>query len=184
MSDAHHALGPARTDDDVQRAGAPVSSRWITTALGDYLLAATDDALIGVWRRDQKHFPAAAPRGDAAGPDAARILEEAAQQLTDYLSGARTDVDLPLAPDGTAFQQDVWAHLRTVPRGSTTTYGQIAAALGRPRAAQAVGAAVGANPLSIVVPCHRVVGTDGSLTGYAGGLETKTALLRLEGAID
>ena len=158
------------------------SHRLVTTRLGTYVLAAGDDGLVGVWRQDQKHFPAPARLG---GPDRGDhpVLEQAEDQLQQYLAGEREDFGLPLAPAGTDFQRAVWDHLLTVPRGTTTTYGAIAHALGRPRAAQAVGAAVGSNPLSIVIPCHRVLGSTGSMTGYAGGIETKQALLRLEGAL-
>ncbi|WP_394215549.1 methylated-DNA--[protein]-cysteine S-methyltransferase [Brachybacterium vulturis] len=156
--------------------------RLVTTRLGTYVLAAGVDGLVGVWRRGQKHFPLPDRLGPAAiGPHA--VLDDAERQLHEYLSGHRPDFTLPLNPQGTEFQRAVWHRLRAIPRGATTTYGQIARDLGRPRAAQAVGAAVGSNPLSIVVPCHRVVGSTGSMTGYAGGIETKQALLRLEGAL-
>ncbi|MDN5899072.1 MAG: methylated-DNA--[protein]-cysteine S-methyltransferase [Brachybacterium sp.] len=156
--------------------------RLVGTPLGIYALAADAEGLVGVWRQDQKHFPRAARLGPTSA-DAHTVLDEAASQLQEYLGGAREDFTLPLSPEGTEFQHAVWDHLMTIPRGATTTYGQIARALGRPRAAQAVGAAVGSNPLSIVVPCHRVVGSTGALTGYAGGIETKQALLLLEGAL-
>lgn len=156
--------------------------RLIDTRLGTYLLAADSDGLVGVWRQDQKRFPTPARRGDPAdGPHP--VLDETERQLLDYLAGTREDFDLPLAAGGTPFQRAVWEHLTTIQRGQTTTYGAIARAVDRPRAAQAVGAAVGSNPLSIVVPCHRVVGSSGALTGYAGGVETKRALLILEGAL-
>lgn len=156
--------------------------RLLGTRLGTYLLAADTDGLVGVWREDQKHFPVVDRLGGASeGPHA--VLDEAEVQLLAYLAGDRDVFELPLAPEGTPFQRAVWDHLASIPRGTTTTYGQIARALDRPRAAQAVGAAVGSNPLSIVVPCHRVVGSTGALTGYAGGIETKQALLLLEGAL-
>jgi methylated-DNA-[protein]-cysteine S-methyltransferase len=169
----------------------------LDTPLGRYVLAAestTDDApdrpdaqeshdaLIGVWRADQQYFPGADRLGSVAAEDDA-LLAEASTQLLDYLEGRRQGFDLPLRPAGTAFQHAVWDALRTIPFGATTTYGALAQQMGRPRAAQAVGRAVGTNPLSIVVPCHRVLGADGSLTGYAGGLGTKQALLRLEGVL-
>ena len=97
--------------------------------------------------------------------------------------GRRKVFDLPLAPEGTPFQQEVWALLRTIPYGSTLSYGQVAAALGRPRAARAVGLANNRNPIPIIIPCHRVVGSGGQLTGYAGGLGRKRFLLELEGAL-
>lgn len=156
--------------------------RIVDTRLGTYLLAADPHGLVGVWRQDQQHFPPPARRGEPAeGPHP--VLDEAERQLLDYLAGRRETFELPLAAGGTPFQRAVWGHLATIRRGHTTTYGDIARAVGRPRAAQAVGAAVGSNPLSIVVPCHRVVGSSGALTGYAGGVETKRALLILEGAL-
>lgn len=153
--------------------------RRVPTPLGPYLLAADDSALCGVWRAGQAH----PPRPEQLGAPAQEhpLLTEAAAQLQAYLRGEREAFALPLRPQGTPFQLAVWEQLRQVPRGTTTGYGALARAIGRARAAQAVGGAVGRNPLQIVVPCHRVLGADGSLTGYAGGLETKIALLRLEG---
>lgn len=121
----------------------------------------------------------------AAGTSASQIdtapeLERAVRQLGEYFAGARTAFDLPLRPAGTEFQQAVWRSLAQVPFGSTTSYGAIAQAIGRPRAIRAVGAALGRNPLAIVVACHRIVGRDGSLTGYAGGVDRKSWLLRHE----
>jgi methylated-DNA-[protein]-cysteine S-methyltransferase len=110
-------------------------------------------------------------------PDAAR---EAVTQLREYLEGARREFTFPLAPAGSEWQRAVWRELLAIPHGATTTYGAIARALGRPSAARAVGASVGRNPLAIVVPCHRVVGSAGALTGYAGGLDRKRWLLALE----
>jgi methylated-DNA-[protein]-cysteine S-methyltransferase len=112
------------------------------------------------------------------------VLAQAVGQLRAYFAGERTTFDLPLdLQAGTPFQQSVWQALLAIPRGGTTSYAELGRRLGRPQAARAVGAAVGRNPLSVVVPCHRVLGTGGSLTGYAGGLERKTALLALEGAL-
>ncbi|MET1026869.1 MAG: methylated-DNA--[protein]-cysteine S-methyltransferase [Dongiaceae bacterium] len=105
-----------------------------------------------------------------------------AQQIHDYFSGQRKNFDLPLAPRGTDFQQAVWAALRRIPFGATTSYARLAGQLGRPTSYRAVGAANGANPIALIVPCHRVIGTSGDLTGYAGGLALKEALLRFEGA--
>jgi methylated-DNA-[protein]-cysteine S-methyltransferase len=125
-----------------------------------------------------------APADGAPGPErgGSRVLTEAHRQLTEYFAGERRVFDLPLRPSGTEFQRRVWEVLATVPWGTTTTYGALAARLGLPSgASRAVGAANGANPLPVVLPCHRVVGSDGRLTGYAGGLERKAALLRLEG---
>jgi methylated-DNA-[protein]-cysteine S-methyltransferase len=105
---------------------------------------------------------------------------EAERQLSDYFAGKRTQFELPLEPRGTEFQKKVWRHLRRIPFGKTRSYGDIARTVGSPRASRAVGAACGKNPLSIVVPCHRVVGANGALTGFGGGLETKAELLALE----
>jgi methylated-DNA-[protein]-cysteine S-methyltransferase len=149
--------------------------------LGRMLLAATDRGLAGVWFAGQRHGPDASgwPE-DAAHP----VLAQAVGQLRAYFAGERTTFDLPLdLQAGTPFQQSVWQALLAIPRGGTTSYAELGRRLGRPQAARAIGAAVGRNPLSVVVPCHRVLGTGGSLTGYAGGLERKTALLALEGAL-
>ena len=117
--------------------------------------------------------------GGAPSRDA-KAAARAAEQLAEYFAGRRTRFDLPLTPRGTAFQLAVWQALRGIPHGETASYGAIARAIGRPGAARAVGAAIGRNPLSVVVPCHRVVGADGTLTGYAGGLDRKARLLDLE----
>lgn len=150
--------------------------------LGPLLLAASPEGLQGAWFvHGQRHMP------DSARWPVARhhaILREAEEQLRRYFAGELVVFDLPLDLDsGTAFQQAVWRALLQIPRGATTSYGAISARLGKPSATRAVGGAVGRNPLSIVVPCHRVLGTNGSLTGYAGGLERKVALLQLEGAV-
>lgn len=148
--------------------------------LGTMILAAGDAGLAGAWFDGQRHLP------DCAGwPHAPQhpVLLEAMAQLDDYFAGRRAAFDLPLdVAGGTPFQQSVWKALRTIARGQTISYRALGERAGCPAAVRAVGAAVGRNPLSIVVPCHRVVGADGSLTGYAGGLERKRALLRLEGA--
>ena len=111
--------------------------------------------------------------------DAARF-EEARRQLDEYFAGHRTEFDLPLSPRGTAFQREVWAALQTIPYGEVRSYGQIAAQIGRPGASRAVGLANGRNPISVIVPCHRVIGASGALTGYGGGLPRKRLLLDLE----
>ena len=108
------------------------------------------------------------------------LLEPVVVQLEEYFDGGRTEFDLPLAPAGTPFQREVWALLQRIPYGATTTYGEMAAQLGNPNASRAVGAANGRNPISIVIPCHRAIGKNGTLTGYAGGLEMKRKLLDLE----
>jgi methylated-DNA-[protein]-cysteine S-methyltransferase len=149
--------------------------------MGTMLLAASERGLAGVWFVGQRHGPDT--RGwyeDAEHP----VLRQAVAQLVEYFAGRRTAFDLPLdLQGGTPFQQSVWDALLRIPRGGTTSYAELARRLGKPQAARAIGAAVGRNPVSIVVPCHRVLGTDGTLTGYAGGLERKTALLQLEGAL-
>ena len=149
--------------------------------LGAMVVAATPRGVAGIWFEGQKHMP-----DNSAWPEQPRhpVLLQAMAQLDEYFKGARSTFDLPLdLQGGTAFQQSVWQALLAIPRGGTTSYGQLGQRIGRPAAMRAVGAAVGRNPLSVVVPCHRVIGADGSLTGYAGGLERKTALLQLEGAI-
>lgn len=144
------------------------------------LVAGDDDALRGVYLPGHRGGPAAAPgRADDGG-----VLRETAVQLGEYFAGARRSFDLPLATAGSPLQEQVWAALRAIPYGMTTTYGRIAATLGiGPGAARAVGTANGRNPLSIVVPCHRVVGASGALTGYAGGLEAKRTLLAHEARV-
>ncbi len=151
----------------------------IATPLGPMTLAATARGLAGAWFDGQAHHPGPL---DAPIDAQQRWLREATVQLTAYFIGRRRHFTLPLDATGTPFQQAVWQALCGIAPGATADYGTIATTLGRPQAARAVGAAVGRNPVSIVVPCHRVLGRDGSLTGYAGGLARKRALLELEGA--
>jgi methylated-DNA-[protein]-cysteine S-methyltransferase len=115
-------------------------------------------------------------------PTELAILAEAAQQLQEYLEEKRSEFNLPLAPEGTDFQKKVWTLLQTIPFGKTQTYAQMADRLGDPKVIRAAASANGKNPIAIVIPCHRVIGSDGSLTGYAGGLENKKFLLQLEKA--
>lgn len=136
-------------------------------------------ALTRVLMQDQKH---SVPVG-ADWVEDPSAFTDAARQLDEYFAGTRRTFDLPLDPAGTAFQLAVWEQLRTIPSGTTTTYGDIAARVGKPHASRAVGAAIGRNPIGIIVPCHRVVGSSGALTGYAGGMDRKIALLTLEGAL-
>lgn len=151
----------------------------VPSPLGPVVLAATEQALVGLWFDGQRHQPDG--RGWRLAPEHP-VLKRASAQLSAYLAGERSGFDLPLSlAGGTDFEQAVWRALQAIPRGETLGYGALAAAIGRPRAVRAVGAAVGRNPLGIIVPCHRVVGASGALTGYAGGLHRKTALLRLEG---
>lgn len=152
--------------------------------LGGMTLVSDGTALVGLYFDGQKYA--------AEGLDATRtqknlpVFEEARRWLDVYFSGRKPDFTPPTAPAGTAFQQSVWEILRTIPYGETTTYGAIARRIeqntGCRMSAQAVGGAVGRNPISILIPCHRVVGTNGSLTGYAGGIDKKERLLRWEGA--
>lgn len=150
----------------------------VTTSLGAVTIVATDDAITGVYFSDQRRRPDDAEFGRHVDDDA--LLDAAASQLLEYLEGDRTDFDLPVSTHGDKFHQAVWDALRAIPYGTTTTYGRVAAEIGMPRQAQRVGQAVGRNPVGIVIPCHRVIGADGSLTGYAGGLERKRHLLELE----
>jgi len=149
--------------------------------LGTMIVAATARGLAGVWFEGQKHMP-----DTSAWPEAPAhpVLRQAVAQLREYFAGERSGFDMPLdLQGGTAFQQSVWQALLAIPRGGTTSYGTLSQRIGKPAAVRAVGAAVGRNPVSVIVPCHRVLGAGGALTGYAGGLERKSALLQLEGAL-
>lgn len=150
--------------------------------LGRITLAASPLGLRGLWFEGQHYFPDLPPVIDAAGDG---LLRSAEQQLLAYFAGRRRAFELSLdLSAGTLFQQQVWRALIQLPFGSTTTYAEMARRIGRDRAIRAVGAAIGRNPISVIVPCHRVLGSDGSLTGYAGGLERKIELLRIEGHHD
>lgn len=146
--------------------------------LGGMTLAARANALVGVWFDGQKHQPDFSQWPlDNTHP----VLLTARQQLAEYFAGTRSTFDMPLdLGNGTPFQQVVWQALCAIGPGKTASYGDVSHTIGKPSAARAVGAAIGKNPLSIIVPCHRVVGSTGALTGYAGGLERKVALLKLE----
>ena len=143
----------------------------VPTPLGDLLALSNGTALTALT------FDGSPPPEATRDDDA---LANARAQLDAYFAGSRAAFDLPLAPEATAFQRAVWDVLLEIQHGETRSYGDIAKAIGQPLAAQAVGAANGQNPLAVVVPCHRVIGADGSLTGYAGGLHRKRALLALE----
>lgn len=146
-----------------------MSIRTIETPIGPLTLEAGENAVTAI------RF------GAGAAQDVSPLLDAAEAQLHEYFAGTRRAFDLPLAPRGTAFQQRVWTALRAIPYGETRTYGELAAAIGNPNAGRAVGMANHRNPIPIVIPCHRVIGANGTLTGYAGGLETKQKLLALEG---
>jgi methylated-DNA-[protein]-cysteine S-methyltransferase len=149
----------------------------VESPIGELTLASDGEALTGLYMTDQRHRPEL----PAAGGDDA-VLAAAREQLTEYFAGERRAFDLPLRPAGTPFQRAVWDALRDIPYGETAGYGELARRLGRPGAARAVGRANGRNPIAVVVPCHRVIGAAGALTGYGGGLERKRYLLELERA--
>lgn len=148
----------------------------IDSPVGPLTLVATEGVLSGLFMVDQRRRP----RSEAFGERDPAPFAAALDQLEAYFAGERTTFELRLAAVGTPFQRDVWSALRRIPYGETVSYGQIAQGIGRPEASRAVGAANGANPVGIIVPCHRVVGTNGSLTGYGGGLERKRFLLDFE----
>lgn len=150
----------------------------LSSPIGDLLLSADDHGLTGLYMRGAGDVAAAPGQRDDAHP----LLTAAQAQLDAYFAGTLTEFALPLAAAGTAFQRRVWAALTDIPFGSTTSYGALARLLGQPGAMRAVGLANGRNPISIIVPCHRVIGADGSLTGYGGGLERKRWLLAHEQA--
>jgi methylated-DNA-[protein]-cysteine S-methyltransferase len=142
---------------------------FVETPIGEILIAGDADAVHEI------HFAPATPHDDWTRDDSA--LKYASVQLRSYFAGKRRDFDFPLVPRGTEFQRVVWTALRQIPFGETTTYGEIARTIARPDAVRAVGAANGANPIPIVIPCHRVIGSNGSLTGFGGGLPAKRWLL-------
>jgi len=150
----------------------------ITSPIGNIYISASDKGLTEVLFMDEdtRHAP------DTTGPFTSNhICETTALQLAEYFAGKRTTFDIPLSPAGTPFQQHVWQQLLMIPFGKTTTYSGIANQMNNPLSVRAVGLANGKNPKAIVIPCHRVIGVDGSLTGYAGGLKRKEALLKIEG---
>lgn len=152
----------------------------ITTPLGTLLLAANNDGLAGLWFTGQQYFPDTSPWQVVTTQ---RWLDQGAEEVQSYFRGQQRSFETPrCAAWGTPFQHSVWDALAAIPWGTTTTYGMLATQLRKPHAARAVGAAVGRNPWSIMVPCHRVLGTNGTLTGYAGGLDRKRDLLQREGA--
>ena len=151
----------------------------IDSPIGPLTLVAAAGRLTGLYMDAQRHRPGDEVIG-TPGEEEAEPFASAAAQLTAYFAGQLTEFDLPLAPAGTQFQRTVWAALRQIPYGETWSYGQLASKIGNPAAVRAVGLANGRNPIAVVIPCHRVIGADGSLTGYGGGLGRKRFLLELE----
>ncbi|MCK1798303.1 methylated-DNA--[protein]-cysteine S-methyltransferase [Streptomyces sp. XM4193] len=148
----------------------------VESPIGPLTLVATDGVLCGLYMEDQRHLPARETFG-APDPDG---FDPVAQQLAEYFAGERTEFTVPLTMEGTEFRRTVWTALRDIPYGRTESYGELAARIGRPSASRAVGMANGRNPISIIVPCHRVIAGNGNLTGYGGGLPRKRHLLALE----
>jgi methylated-DNA-[protein]-cysteine S-methyltransferase len=144
--------------------------------IGRLVLESDGDVLIGIW------LPPATGRRSRDTGDIPPVLKETATQLEEYFAGERTDFDVPMELDGTDFQRAVWSELARIPYGETISYGELARWVGNPKASRAVGLANGRNPVAIIVPCHRVIGADGSLTGYGGGLDRKVWLLQHEAA--
>jgi len=151
------------------------STTTMPSPLGPLTLVASDDALVGLYLQARE------PGALDAVPRATPLLEQAVDELREYFAGQRQRFELPLAPEGTPFQRDVWAALQAIPFGTTWSYARLARTVGRPAAVRAVGAANGRNPIALIIPCHRVIGADGSLTGYGGGLPRKRWLLAHEG---
>jgi methylated-DNA-[protein]-cysteine S-methyltransferase len=160
------------------------TSTVIDSAVGPLTLVAQDGAIVGLYMDLQRHRPADDELGqpDVRGRET-EPFKAAADQLDAYFAGSLTRFTLPLAPRGSPFQQRVWSALQDIPYGTTESYGELAERIGSPGAARAVGLANGKNPIGIVIPCHRVVGSDGNLTGYGGGLDRKRQLLDLELAV-
>jgi methylated-DNA-[protein]-cysteine S-methyltransferase len=163
----------------VARHDSPLGLIWLATH------QTQPTALAGLWFDHQKHAPQGLLEAEAKQrrEHTPAVLDAARQQLDEYFAGQRQRFELTLAPWGSVFQQRVWQALQAIPFGGLNSYGEIARRLGLPQGARAVGTAVGRNPVSIVIPCHRVLGRHGALTGYAGGVERKIALLRLEGSM-
>jgi methylated-DNA-[protein]-cysteine S-methyltransferase len=154
----------------------PVLTTTVDSPLGPLTLTASDGALTRLAMENQRHAPAASPEWVRDDTWFAPVTE----QLDAYFAGDLKEFDVPLRMTGTGFQQRVWEGLRTIPYGETLSYGELATRVGSPGGSRAVGLANGRNPIAVIVPCHRVIGADGSLTGYGGGLERKVALLDLE----
>ena len=149
--------------------------------VGTLLIAATDTGICGIYFEEHKHFKGKDGWLQTPTQAAVQHLKNAAMQLDEYFAGKRTEFDVTLDLSGTEFQRGVWIALNAIPFGQSVSYAQHAQDLGNPKALRAVGSAIGKNPVSIIVPCHRVIGSSGAVTGYAGGLERKRFLLALEG---
>jgi len=163
-----------------QTAAGQRSHTVIESPIGPLTLIAEDGKLAGMHMEITRYEPAYGALGPAVAVGSQPVLAAAARQLGAYFDGELTDFDLPLTLEGSAFQRTVWAALQAIPYGETISYGELARRIGQPSASRAVGLANGRNPVSIVVPCHRVIGADGSLTGYGGGMDRKRFLLALE----
>ena len=155
----------------------------VDSPLGPLTLVADGDALVGLYMAGQAYRPGDERLGALAHDDDP-TLTAAAEELRQYFAGERTSFTVPLHPAGTPFQHAVWDAVAAIPYGETSSYAELAQQIGRPTAVRAVGAAIGRNPLTVVVPCHRVIGADGSLTGYGWGVDRKEWFLRHEGAMD
>jgi methylated-DNA-[protein]-cysteine S-methyltransferase len=156
----------------------------VDSPVGPLRIVESAGSIVEVSFAPENGSSAAAPAAPGAyrSPDGAGPLpEKTARELADYFAGKLKRFTVPVLPEGTEFERLVWAELLTIPWGTTRTYGEIAVAIGKPNASRAVGRAIGANPVAIIIPCHRVIGKDGSLTGYAGGLDRKKTLLAIEG---
>ena len=152
------------------------------SSVGEVTLVADNVSLRAIYWLNQKPDRVKFP--DLENNDSNHVLKSAVKQLKAYFSGTRREFDIPLRPVGTVFQEEVWLALRSISYGETVSYSDIAKQIGRPKAVRAVGAAIGKNPLSLMIPCHRVIGANGKLTGFAGGLSTKEFLLNLENQTD
>lgn len=167
-------VSPTRTIE--AESGSTVRYGCLASPIDSVLVVTEGDALVGVFLDEDGDSPRVEPGWREGGPTVSRVCS----QLEEYFAGNRTEFDLEVRPEGTPFQESVWAALLEIPYGDTASYGEIARRVGRPKASRAVGLANGRNPVSIVVPCHRVIGSNGTLTGYGGGLERKAWLLDLE----
>ena len=152
-----------------------------TSPFGTTLAAEHEGQLCNLWFPGQKHEP---DHSQWQQDDSAPVFIELQKQLQEYAAGERTEFDLPLSPQGTPFQKSVWQALQKIHYGQHSTYGTLAKQLGKPKASRAIGAAVGKNPIGIIIPCHRVLGSTGALTGFAAGLDMKTKLLEIEGLLE